>query len=254
MPHAVYVVFFAPPRFITATQLLSYYYFAPFVHVELAWNPFPLIATGRDKSMSIQEARSVPNTHMRFTTITGELGKVVTGFRKFGSNGYCWVRIMVSTEQFVALNNTALHMDGRDDTYFSWVSFMRCGTPFPCAKPTIEQRSWFCSQLITFLLQRIGVFGVGLNASSVHPTELFLMLMALPLGCESVKRPMPFPAGELPGDPRTPTEVYLDAQGLTPDDGKVPIEEIKRVRVYIEERFNAAIRRERGRSRNKTPR
>lgn len=248
MNHPLYVLFYTPPTLNGLLRFAGYYYFPPFVHVELAWDPRPLINRGADRSIDPKRAKTIPRSDLRFIAITGKTKHVVTGFRGFATQGYSWARITISEEQLVALNNTALYFGNREDTYFQGSGLWRCGTICPVKPPIIEQSGWFCSQLVTFLLQRIGIINPRLNASAVHPTELFLILCGLPSGCEAIRRPVPFPGGGKPTDQRTPAEIYLDINGIASTGGTgmraIPREEIKKVRVFREERFNEAIRRE----------
>lgn len=86
--------------------------------------------------------------------------------------GYDFVDVFVTEEQERVVRAWAISQVGKG---YDWVGiFLSQFLPLGVQEPN----RWFCSEIVTAALQRIGIFA-GVKPSSVHPNRLFNMASKL---------------------------------------------------------------------------
>ena len=139
----------------------------PFTHVELVWR-----LPGQQNVMA-------------FLTATRRDG-VIAGARPIGE-GYSWLEIPVRRNQMDALFQLSTILHGRGfDSAGMFRSAVTCLARPP---PGIHTDKWFCSQVVIFALQHMGILSRAINASLVHTTEVYIIARAVIAGCKGVHGP-----------------------------------------------------------------
>lgn len=203
-----------------------YYYSPPFSHIELAWNPMPLIYSPESR-LSAKEVREIQDNvqcgHLRAVTCTAHTNGVRVLWRAFQKQEYYFLRIPVSFVALQVINDTAMSMFKRQDTYFSTIAMLRAAL-CPRPPPHLMQTGWFCSQLVCFLLQEAGLLPSEINASAIHPNDLFVACVFF-LSGEGCNNPV-----DLLDPPRmaSATLAYCHFRNLD-SNGVIPIEDLRQI-------------------------
>ena len=184
----VYLVFFEPSKLKSKDQNLfvsaATWSDPPFIHVDMAFHPSQV----SDENARFDENRPKVQ-YITATTITRNSEGVNYGYRPFYRDGYCWMKVPCTKEQFnyMLTNAESIIEDGAPKTYFSYSSFLRCGLGCPSRRPDEGTRGWFCSQYLTTLLQSAGLIDGDINPSSVSATQLYRICIDIPgaVSCSS---------------------------------------------------------------------
>lgn len=117
---------------------------------------------------------------------------VRSGSRTYDSPGHYWLEIPVRKEQIVWLEDFADYLTNAERSqkrYFTLWGMLKIGM-CPMPPPTINQDRWFCSQLVVFALQGMNILSDELNASRLHPTEVFILCRLGIVGAKGILRPV----------------------------------------------------------------
>ena len=240
----LYAVFYAPPPSFDNSLIIrvAYYKNPPFTHFELCWDPSSLaiLDDGRPHGEP-RRGETLPRFKVRGTGIVRDDNGITVSNRSYSRPGYVWVRLKCSLRQLDMIDSYALRMQETNATFDLWgMLWSLIGLPRKPpgynGEPIMNMRRWFCSQYAVCLLQEVGLFPRDFNASNLHPTDIFLILVTTN-GNNAIPRPIPYkPSVTAPmEDPPLATELYAAAVGVSVIDKHSldGIAEVKRVR-YID--------------------
>ena len=201
-------------------EAIAYANNPPFTHLELCWNPAPLASYKMDRrNRGVRPDRNhvLPPGFLRYTTILTNNEGVVCKDRAFRNPDFYWVRISCSVKQLACIDQ-CVHDLAKMHTTFDLAGMFKAliGSPRPPPgqEGILTQTSWFCSQMISRVLQEANLLFNGYNASNIHPTDLFVILI-LQERNRAVPRPIPFPPDFTPpvDIPPLATYVYTHSKG-----------------------------------------
>ena len=130
--------------------------------------------------------------------------------------GYSYLRLPVTSEQYRKLKRLSEDM-AKLKGHFCIKEFygLNCLCREPCNK---NKKQWFCSQLIVWVLQEVGILGKHVNPTSMSCTDIYLLCRQLP----KVKQEPWHPFTESKVVVYQPDEVYSSYFGISV--GHIPSE------------------------------
>ena len=148
---------------------------------------------------------------LRSLTVTKYTGGPRVSWREFSTEGYYWLKIDVTKDQLKKIDDVAMGLSDRKDTSFDLIGMIRCAM-CPRPHPKAEQTQWFCSQVIVYTLQEADLLVKELNASALHPNDVFLICYRV-LDGEGCNHPL---SSETTGPDMSAVRAYCFNRGLDP--------------------------------------
>lgn len=180
------------------TQTVTHWLTGPFTHVQLC---FP-------------ETFSPSNPSVLCLNLTRRLGKVTYGYFDLSTRtDFHFICLKVPSKTYLAIQKLCKELD-KLQTSFSLAELY--GLNACCREPcSMGKKYWFCSELITWILQESGV----LSPESIQPhrcscTDLYLLVRRLPTAVQLFKNPFDPREQHKKPDLWTPDDVYIHYKGL----------------------------------------